>query len=102
MRGIYRGKVLLENGSETDKKNEESIEKQTKTAEKTDKENEKTDKKILSLIQENPFVTILQLSDVIGVSKSAINQQIIKLRKAEVIRREGADKGGKWVIIKPD
>jgi predicted HTH transcriptional regulator len=30
------------------------------------------------------------------------NQQIIKLRKAEVLRREGADKGGKWVVIKPD
>ena len=54
----------------------------------------------LSLIQENSFITISQLSDIIGVSKSAVNQQIIKMRKSEIIRREGADKGGKWIIIK--
>jgi len=35
---------------------------------------EKTDKKILYLMQENPFITILQLSEIIGISRSAINQ----------------------------
>ena len=65
----------------------------------TDKKTQKTDKKILSLIQENSFVTISQLSDIIGVSKSAVNQQIIKMRNKGIIRREGADKGGKWIII---
>jgi DNA-binding Lrp family transcriptional regulator len=43
-------------------------------------------------MQDNSFVTISQLSDIIGVSNSAINQQIIKLRKTGIIRREGADK----------
>jgi predicted HTH transcriptional regulator len=96
-------------GAEIDKKttrtqpenNTESItENDTeKTDKKTDKKSEKTDKKILSIMQDNQFITILQLSEIIGVSKSAINQQIIKMRKNTIIRREGADKGGKWVII---
>jgi ATP-dependent DNA helicase RecG len=85
----------MKSGVETDKKNINSDKK-------TDKKGEKTDKKILSLMQDNSFVTISQLSDIIGVSNSAINQQIIKLRKTGIIRREGADKGGKWVIIKND
>ena len=90
--------AISKNNTETDKKNI----KTDKKNEETDKKNEKTDKKILFLMQENPSITILQLSDIIGVSKSAVNQQIIKLRKAEVIRREGADKGGKWIIIKTE
>ena len=53
-------------------------------------------------MQENPFITILQLSEIIGISRSAINQQIIKMRKAKAIRRDGADKGGKWVILETD
>jgi ATP-dependent DNA helicase RecG len=77
----------------TDKKKE-------KTDKKTDKKKEKTDKKILHLIQENSQITISEMSEAIGVSQSAINQQIIKMRNAAIIRRDGADKGGKWVIIK--
>ncbi|MCL2133044.1 MAG: winged helix-turn-helix transcriptional regulator, partial [Bacteroidales bacterium] len=69
-----------------------------KTNKKTDKKPEKTDKKIIYLMKENPTITIAILSDKIGVSKSAINQQIIKMRRSEIIRREGGDKGGKWVI----
>ena len=81
---------------ETGKKDKETIEKTDKNV---DKKTEKTDKKILYLMRENPFITILQLSEIIGISRSAINQQIIKMRKAKAIRRDGADKGGKWVII---
>ncbi|MDR0605141.1 MAG: winged helix-turn-helix transcriptional regulator, partial [Bacteroidales bacterium] len=67
-----------------------------KTAQKT----EKTAQKIINLMSENPFITKVQLSENIGVSVSAINQQITKLKKQNLLRREGADKGGKWVVIK--
>ena len=93
---IDNTKAIRESDAETDKK---TLKTDMKTL-KTDMKTLKTDMKILSLIQENSFVTISQLSNIIGVSKSAVNQQIIKMRKAEIIRREGADKGGRWVIIR--
>jgi predicted HTH transcriptional regulator len=51
---------------------------------------------------DNHHITTTQLSDMINISVSAINQQIAKLKKQGIIRRDGADKGGKWVIIKTD
>ena len=88
----------------TDKKTDKkSIEKTEKTAEKTIEKTiekiSKTAEKILSLMAENEFITTTQLSENIGVSVAAINQQIAKLKKQNLIRREGADKGGKWVVI---
>jgi ATP-dependent DNA helicase RecG len=53
-------------------------------------------------MSENPSITKVQLSESIGISVSAISQQIAKLKKQGIIRREGADKGGKWIIIKTD
>jgi len=87
------------------KKNESYIENK-KTVQKTIQkkaenciETEKTDKKIILLMSDNPFITKGQLSENIGISVSAISQQIAKLKKQNLLRRDGADKGGKWVII---
>jgi len=109
-------KALLKNDTETDKKMEESVQKTTenyteniKTAQKTVQKNDenytengKTAQKIILLMSENPSITKAQLSESIGISVSAISQQIAKLKKQGFIRREGADKGGKWIIIKTD
>ena len=59
----------------------------------------KTAEKILKLMIKNQFITTSQLSESIGISISAINKQIAKLKKQNLLRREGADKGGRWVII---
>jgi len=106
--------------AETDKKTDESVEKtvqkttencieKIKTTQKTVQktvenytENEKTAQKIVLLMLENPSITKAQLSESIGISVSAISQQIAKLKKQGFIHREGADKGGKWIIIKTD
>jgi predicted HTH transcriptional regulator len=50
-------------------------------------------------MSENPFITKAQISENIGVTVSAINQQIAKLKKQNIIRRDGADKGGSWVLL---
>jgi ATP-dependent DNA helicase RecG len=88
---------------DTDKKSteiiEKSIEKTGKSIEKTGKSIEKSTEKILKLISENPFITTAQLSENIGISIAAINKQITKLKKLTLLRRDGADKGGKWVVI---
>jgi len=42
------------------------------------------------------------LSDIIGITSDNILVNISKLKNKGIIRREGADKGGKWIIIKAD
>ncbi|MDR0546073.1 MAG: winged helix-turn-helix transcriptional regulator [Dysgonamonadaceae bacterium] len=54
---------------------------------------------MIALMSENPFITKAQISENIGVTVSAINQQIAKLKKQNIIRRDGADKGGSWVLL---
>ena len=72
----------------------ENTDKNKKGIEKTEKSTEK----ILKLMSENSFITTAQLSKNIGISVAAINKHIAKLKKQNIIRREGADKGGKWII----
>ncbi|MDR1553579.1 MAG: winged helix-turn-helix transcriptional regulator, partial [Prevotellaceae bacterium] len=55
--------------------------------------------KIIENITNNPFVTSKELSQIIGITSDNILVNISKLKKQGIIRREGADKGGKWVII---
>lgn len=55
---------------------------------------------ILSLIQENPYITKKELSSRIGISTTAIQNHINKLKFNNQIKREGpAKRGGHWVII---
>jgi predicted HTH transcriptional regulator len=62
----------------------------------------KTVDKILDLISKNNIISISQLSKEIGINRSAIQKHIDNLKSNGIIRRDGAGKGGKWVIIKPD
>jgi ATP-dependent DNA helicase RecG len=110
------GTVNVKSGTEskktiekTSKSIEKSIEKTSKSAEKSEKgientsrsieKNSKSTEKILKFMSENPFITTAQLSKIIGISIAAINKHIAKLKKQNMLRRDGADKGGKWVVI---
>ena len=50
------------------------------------------------MIEENPRITIKEMAEKIGMSKNGIVYSIDKLRKKNIISREGAQKNGKWVI----
>jgi ATP-dependent DNA helicase RecG len=56
--------------------------------------------KILSLMRENPNVTIPMLAREIGITVKAIEKQIDILKQEGFIEREGPRKGGYWKIIK--
>lgn len=61
--------------------------------------------KIIELIADNPKITVSELAEAIGVSKSSIERYIAQLRKENKLMREGADRGGSWVVsnmIQPD
>ncbi|MDR1974520.1 MAG: winged helix-turn-helix transcriptional regulator [Bacteroidales bacterium] len=62
----------------------------------------KTMDKILDLISKNNAISISQLSAKTNITRSTIQKHIDNLKSKGFIHRDGAGKGGKWVIIKPD
>jgi len=67
-----------------------------KTREKT---RGKTREKIIQLMKENRGITIIELSDKIGISEKGVEWQIDKLKKEGVIQRIGGRKGGYWKVV---
>lgn len=59
-------------------------------------------KKILKLAKENPYISIAELSKKIGISTTAIDKNIAKLKEKGILKRIGPDKGGYWEIKKED
>ena len=56
-------------------------------------------KLILDIIINNPQVSLSQLSKKIGISQTAIENNIAKLKKRGLIKRIGSTKGGYWQVI---
>ena len=85
-----------------------------KTTQKTDqKTDQKADQKadrhlyikkgtqadVLNLLSENPYYTQKNLMEILGKSRGTINEHIIRLKKAGLLKRIGPDKGGHWDVI---
>jgi ATP-dependent DNA helicase RecG len=56
-------------------------------------------KKMISLIKNKPTITIQELSQSIGISATAIDKNLMKLKEKKIIRRVGNNKNGGWVIV---
>lgn len=56
-------------------------------------------KDIYTIIKDNPFVTIKQITEMVDIKERRIKQFIKILKVNEYIRRKGT-KGGKWIILK--
>ena len=57
-----------------------------------------TTERILQLLMENPYITRKIMSQELGLSQSAIQKHINKLKNAGKIYRKGGDKGGLWIV----
>jgi ATP-dependent DNA helicase RecG len=57
-------------------------------------------KRILKLIKENPYISKKELSEIIGISTTAIDKNIIRLKKEGLLKRIGPDKGGYWEVVR--
>jgi ATP-dependent DNA helicase RecG len=55
--------------------------------------------RILELTKENPYISKKKLSEIIGISTSAIDKNIQQLKKKGLFNRIGPDKGGHWEIV---
>lgn len=58
-----------------------------------------TQRKILEFIKNNSRVTTTKLAKLVGVSVTSINNEIKKLKEKNMLKREGSNKSGIWVII---
>lgn len=73
------------------------------SGEKTDMDREKKVKsgeKILLLLQVHPEYSAKKLSAEIGITEKAIEKQLAKLKAEGRVKREGPDKGGRWIIVR--
>ena len=58
--------------------------------------------KILLIINEDAEVSKKTLAENIGISTTAIDKNIKKLKSLGILQRIGADRGGYWEIVKKD
>lgn len=55
--------------------------------------------KILELLKTHPEYSARKLSNVVGITEKAVEKQLAKLKAEGLLKRNGPDKGGKWVVI---
>lgn len=77
---------------------------QTEGGQKTEKVDrkggQKTRKVILDLIENDEKITSTKIAQTLGINRSAVSKHLKKMQDEGMIRREGPDKGGKWIIVK--
>jgi len=49
-------------------------------------------------ISKDPKITISELSQIVGISTTAIENNITKLKEKGILKRIGPDKGGYWEV----
>ena len=59
-------------------------------------------KEILRLISQNTYISKQELSNKIGISTTAIDKNISRLKQKSLLKRVGPAKGGYWEIIKKE
>ncbi len=56
------------------------------------------ERKILSILMEDPHLSIPMIAEAIGVSTTAIENNIRKLKQKGLLTRKGPARGGRWVV----
>lgn len=54
---------------------------------------------ILELLLAHPEYSSRKLSEAVGISAKGVEKYLAKLKKEGLIRREGPDKGGRWIVL---
>ena len=57
-------------------------------------------RKVLSALAEHPEMDFVRLSQVLNLSQNSVWRAVRALREVGLLVREGADKGGKWIVKK--
>jgi ATP-dependent DNA helicase RecG len=94
--GMIDDMVTAESGQKTHRKHTENAQK---THRKRTENAQKTENLVLQLLKENTTISRAQIATQLNITKSQVIYYIRVLKKQNLIRREGADKGGKWIMI---
>lgn len=54
---------------------------------------------IMESLKNNPFLSLSQLSEIVGISQTAIENNISKLKNLGLLKRIGSAKGGHWQVL---
>ncbi len=57
------------------------------------------EKGILEVIAKNRFITIPELSRMLEISTTAVENNLAKLKTKKILKRVGPAKGGHWDIV---
>ena len=57
-------------------------------------------RKVLSALSEHPEMDFVRISQVLNLSQNSVWRAVRALREVGLLVREGADKGGKWIVKK--
>ena len=60
---------------------------------------QKTRDAILDMIVQDAKITSTQMAATLGINRSAVSKHLKKMQEDGTVRREGPDKGGKWVVL---
>ena len=55
--------------------------------------------KILNLIKESPTISAKQMSETLSVTTRTIERDLSLMKKAGVLKREGKDNNGVWIVF---
>lgn len=56
--------------------------------------------KILEILEKSPLITVPEIQNLTGLSRSGIEKNIRQLKESGHLRRIGPDKGGRWEVIR--
>jgi ATP-dependent DNA helicase RecG len=90
-------KIRRRVGEKAEKGLEESWVK--KLGEKLGERLGENENRILEIVAKNKFVTIPELSKTLGISTTAVENNLAKLKVKKMIKRIGPAKGGHWEIV---
>ena len=54
---------------------------------------------MFNLIKESPTITGKQMSETLSVSQRTIERDLSAMQKIGILKREGKDNNGMWIII---
>lgn len=57
-------------------------------------------KRMLEMMKESPTISKEEMSHALGISTTAIDKNILTLKKKGLLKRVGPDKGGHWEVLK--
>ena len=64
-----------------------------------EKSKEKSKEKIITAVSENPYISIIELSKMTGLSVAGVEKNLRNLKTEGSLLRIGPDKGGYWKIV---